>query len=120
MRAVHYLVFLLIFIPTFILIGCGGSSVKFAPTPNGSFNNSRLKGSYAFSFTGTNQFGFLSVAGSLQADGTGNITAGIEDVNSGGGVFTSVPLAGNYSVSADGRGTATLASSVATISLDFV
>jgi hypothetical protein len=120
MRAVHSLALLLILIPTFILAGCGGSGVKFAPKPTGSFNNSSLRGSYAFSFTGTNQFGFLSVAGSLQADGNGNFTAGVEDVNSGGGVFTNVPVAGNYTVRADGRGTATLASSVATITLEFV
>jgi hypothetical protein len=120
MRAVHYLVLLLILIPTLILAGCGGSGVKFAPRPNGSFNNSSLRGSYAFSFTGVNQFGFLSVAGSLQADGNGNFTSGVEDVNSGNGVFTNISVAGNYTVGADGRGTATLASSVATISLDFV
>ena len=120
MRAVHYLASLLILFPTLILAGCGGSGVKFAPTPNGSFNNSSLKGSYAFSFTGTNQFGFLTVAGTLQADGNGNFTSGVEDVNSGGGVFTSIPVVGNYNVGADGRGTATLASSVANISLDFV
>lgn len=120
MRAVHYLALILILLPALILSGCGGSGVKFAPTPNGSFNNSSLKGNYAFSLIGTNQFGFLAVAGSFQADGNGNISAGIEDVNSGGGVFTSIPVAGNYTIGADGRGTATLASSVANISLAFV
>jgi hypothetical protein len=120
MRAVHYFALLLILLPTLILAGCGGSGVKFAPNPNGSFSNSSLKGNYAFSFTGTNQFGFLTVAGTLQADGNGNFTSGVEDVNSGGGVFTNVPVVGNYNVGADGRGTATLASSVANISLDFV
>src|SRR5215510_14119481 len=77
MRAVHSFALLLILIPTFILAGCGGSGVKFAPKPTGSFNNSSLRGSYAFSFTGANQFGLLSVAGSLQADGNGNFTAGV-------------------------------------------
>jgi hypothetical protein len=120
MRAVHCLVLCLIVLPTLILSGCGGSGVKFAPTPTGSFNNSSLKGNYAFSLMGTNQFGFLAAAGSFQADGNGNITAGLEDVNSGGGVFTSTPLVGNYTVGADGRGTATLVSSVANISLAFV
>ena len=120
MRAVHYLALSLILLPVLILSGCGGSGVKFAPTPNGSFNNSSLKGNYAFSLIGTNQFGFLAVAGSFQADGNGNITGGIEDVNSGGGVFTSIPVSGNYTVGGDGRGTATLASSVASISFAFV
>ena len=120
MRAVHYFALLFILIPAVILSGCGGSGMKFAPTPTGSFNNSSLNGRYAFSFTGSNQFGFVSVAGSLQADGNGNFNSGVEDVNSGNGVFTSIPVAGNYTIRADGRGTANLASSVASITLEFV
>lgn len=105
-----------------ILAGCGGgsSSAQLAPPPTGSFTNASLSGMYAFSVTGTNQNGFLTVAGSLQADGSGNITSGVEDVNSGAGVFTNVPISGTYSVSADGRGLATLNSSVALITIDFV
>jgi hypothetical protein len=68
-----------------------------------------------------NQNGPLAVAGSLQADGSGNITSGVEDVNNSlAGVFTNVPLSGTYTVSADGRGLATLNSSVAVITIDFV
>jgi hypothetical protein len=105
------------------LAGCGGSGsgfTKLAPAPTGSFSNAALNGTYAFSATGTNTFGFFAVAGSLQADGNGHITAGLEDVNSGNGVFTNVPVSGSYSVGADGRGVATLVSSISVIDLDFV
>ena len=100
------------------LAGCGGA--VFAPPPVGTFSNASLKGAYAFAFTGTNSFGFFSIAGSLQADGNGNITAGVEDVNSASGVFTNVAITGNYSVGADGRGTATLNSSLNPVNIDFV
>lgn len=100
------------------LAGCGGA--VFAPPPVGTFSNASLKGAYAFAFTGTNTFGFFSIAGSLQADGNGNITAGVEDVNSASGVFTNVAITGNYSVGADGRGTATLNSSLNPVNIDFV
>jgi len=105
-----------------VLAGCGsgGSSPKFALPPTGSFTNASLSGTYAFSVSGSNQAGFLALAGSLQADGNGNITSGVEDVNSGTGVFSNVPLSGTYSVSADGRGLATLNSNAGNFTIDFV
>ncbi len=112
----------IVFIILFALAGCGGgSSSGLAPTPTGSYTNANLSGAYAFSVSGTNQNGFLTVAGSLQADGNGNITSGVEDINNGAaGVFTNVPVTGTYAVSADGRGLATLNSSAAVITIDFV
>src|SRR2546423_14617507 len=101
MRAIHYLALLLILLPTLMISGCGGSGVKFAPPPNGSFNNSSLKGKYAFSLTGTNQFGFLAAGGSLQADGKRNITAGAEEVHNGGRVVTNISVVGNNTNGAD-------------------
>ncbi len=104
------------------LISCGGGSASPTTVRNvtGSFTNADLNGTYAFALTGTNSFGFFTAAGTLQADGKGNIASGIEDFNSGSGVFTNVALTGTYNVGADGRGTATLNSSVNTITLDFV
>jgi hypothetical protein len=105
------------------LTGCGGSSsANLAPTPTGSFTNANLSGSYAFAVTGTNTNGFFSVAGSIQADGNGNITSGREDVNSvGTGPLPNVLITGGtYSVSADGRGRATVNSSLGAIDFDFV
>ncbi len=62
-----------------------------------------LNGLYAFSFKGYNSYGLLIEAGSLKADGKGNITSGEEDVNSGAGVFNAVTFTGTYTVGTDGR-----------------
>jgi len=67
-----------------------------------------LKGQYAFSFNGTDTLGTLMEAGYVTADGKGNITGGNEDVNSGAGIFTNVPLTGTYTVGQDGRASLTL------------
>ena len=86
----------------------------------GPFSASSLSGMYALSLTGVNSFGFFAYAASFQADGHGNIVSGVEDLNSGSGVFTNVPLNGTYTVGADGRGVATINSAAAVITLDFV
>lgn len=104
-----------------VLIGCGtGGGTRFALPPSGSFTNASLSGTYAFSVSGTNQFGFIAIAGSVQADGNGNLSSGILDVNNSGSVATSVPVNGTYNISADGRGLATLNTSIATFTIDFV
>jgi hypothetical protein len=77
-----------------------------------AFSNKSLNGRYAFSFSGQNSSGFLAEAGSFIADGNGNLTSGIEDVNSGGGIFQNVSFTGTYSIGADGRGSASLQTSV--------
>ncbi len=75
-----------------------------AATNNGAFN-----GPYAFSFNGYNQGKPLFMAGSFIADGNGNITSGVLDLNSGsaspqfGYSFT-----GSYTITADGLGTMVL------------
>ncbi len=68
-----------------------------------------LYGQYAFLFQGTvpQESGgsqALAAAGSFTADGQGNITAGIEDVNSGSGSFTKVAVKGTYSIDSAGNG----------------
>lgn len=102
------------------LAGCGGASTALAPPPSGGFSNASLQGSYAFAFSGNNNFGFFSMAGSLQADGKGNITGGSLDVSSGSGVFPNLAITGTYAVSADGRGIATLSSPLNPITIAFV
>lgn len=48
--------------------------------------------------------GFRAVAGSFVADGNGNITSGVEDVESFlTGVSVQIPITGTYVVGADGR-----------------
>src|SRR3989475_5668247 len=91
------------------IAACGGSG-SFTPPPppgNGPFSNASLSGSYAFTMTGNDANGFFFMrAGSLVADGKGNFT-GIEDVNSGKGLFTAIAFNGPYTVGGDGRGTMT-------------
>lgn len=84
------------------------------------FSNATLSGQYAFSFTGVDTNGFFFVAGSFTADGNGNLTNGIEDLNDRTGVFTNVSFTGAYSIVADGRGSATFTSSSGTANLRFV
>src|SRR5215831_17965682 len=104
------------------LTGCGGfgGDNGGAPPINGPFSNSSLNGTYAFSFTGVNQFGFLAVAGSFQANGSGTITGGTVDVNSGNGIFTNQSLTGTYNVHNNGQGTATLVANAGTFDINFV
>ena len=117
----HGLVPLLVLGCLAALTGCGGSSNVFSPPPPpGQFSNASLNGTYAFSFSGTNTSGFFSIAGSLQADGNGHITAGVEDVDSVAGVFPNLAITGTYSITGDGRGTATLISSLNPINIAFV
>jgi len=76
-------------------------------------NEAVLNGQYAFSLSGFNGSGFLSVVGSFTADGAGNITAGEADTNGvlgaqAGGIITT-NSASSYHVGSDNRGCATLA-----------
>src|SRR5579859_434841 len=108
-----------------MIAGCGGSN-QLASPPKGNFTNANLSGTYAFAVTGTNSGGFFTLAGSLQANGSGTITGGVEDINSPGTgvVLTNVGVTGTYTVRADGRTTATLipaaGSGLNNITLDFV
>lgn len=78
--------------------------------------NVLFKGSYAFLVRGYDVNGSpASMAGSVTADGNGNITAGDLDINNGGGITAiPTPITGNYSIdlSFNGviRGTFTLTS----------
>jgi len=69
-------------------------------------NTSVLSGTYAFSVSGF-QVGAWAAAyvGSFVADGNGNITSGIVDINSANGSPHNIPLTGTYSVNATGIGT---------------
>jgi hypothetical protein len=103
-----------------IVAGCGGGSKLTFPTPQGTFTNANLNGSFAFSYIGSDPGGFLAVAGSFVADGAGHITSGTQDINSGAGISTNVASSGTYLVRSDGRGTITLNSPAGNSTLDFV
>lgn len=96
----------------------GTSVVGPPPPPVGNFSNANLKGQYAFSMSGTElclQAGsFFARAGTFTADGNGNITGGLEDINVCNGVGTLQFTGGKYSISSDGRGTLSLTNSTGT------
>jgi hypothetical protein len=95
-----------------------GNGVVNPPPPVGKYGLSSLKGQYAFmtngeSFTGGTSATPLSRVGSFTADGAGNITGGVEDVNAAGVTNLAIQISGGtYTVNADGRGTLTLNLSV--------
>ena len=76
------------------------------------FGNASLNGSYVFLATqGDNSSGngFAFRGGTFQADGAGNIMAGVSDSNSSAAVpSANVAFTGTYSVAVDGRGTLTM------------
>jgi hypothetical protein len=75
---------------------------------SGTKNNSLLSGSYAYFFQGYDTGGTVAIAGTFTADGNGNITSGLEDINRTSGIILGVPLSGTYSIGlngSDGRGT---------------
>ena len=78
----------------------------------GAGNEAVLNGPYAFLIRGaaaTN--GYNAMVGSFTADGSGNITGGLEDINRSTGVLTGLTLTGSYSVGPDNRGCLTLTNS---------
>ena len=72
-------------------------------------NNAELNGQYAFSFNGFGvppQFSNqpASIVGSFTADGAGNLTGGLEDINGGTVVTASQAFVGTYEIYSDNRG----------------
>jgi hypothetical protein len=106
-----------------VLAGCSNNSVSATPPPSGSFSNSSLSGTYVFSAQGSDSSGvFFGLAGTLAANGSGGITGGTFDLNDPSvGVAPGTAISGgSYRITSDGRGTATLNTSLGTIGLDFV
>lgn len=62
--------------------------------------NTLVNGNYAFLLRGYDDTGSpMAMAGSVTADGNGNITAGELDINNGGGItHVPAPVTGNYTV----------------------
>lgn len=91
---------------------CGGGTNVVPPPPMGGFSAANLSGTYAFSMSGEDVNGFpIFRIGSFQADGKGNITGAVEDVNDDGSIsafqFTPAPTS-VYTVDANGKGILTL------------
>jgi hypothetical protein len=87
----------------------------------GSFSNASLKGQYAYTMSGEDLNGaFIARVGSFFADGNGNITKALEDVND----LSSIPsvntisfTGGSYAIQPNGRGTLTLSNPVSSLQL---
>lgn len=92
----------------------GVAVVTIAPT-----NNSKLNGQYAFLFRGFDEFGAYQAAGTFKADGQGNITFGLEDVNFTLGPATDVSFNGTYQVTGDNRGAMQITSQLGTFTYAF-
>lgn len=87
----------------------GTAAITVAPS-----NNGLLSGQYAFLFRGFDASGSYQAAGTFTADGNGNLTNGVEDINCGAGTMdpqcSAGPVigqtfSGSYTVNADRRGT---------------
>lgn len=80
-------------------------------------NNAELNGQYAFAFQGSDGSATFppvrpaSIVGSFTADGAGNLTGGLEDLNGSGGVTASQAFVGTYKIYSDNRGIMTLKTS---------
>ena len=85
-----------------------------------AFSNSALSGNFSFSLSGLGFSGDTgSSAGRFTLDGMGGISAGVEDTNDFGSIYTNVPFTGTYNVGLNGRGTATLIEPSATLQFSF-
>ena len=67
--------------------------------------NSQLKGTYAFLVSGFGAGGQYAIAGSLVADGGGNITSGVIDDPINALLGSALPGAGTYQINSNGLGT---------------
>jgi len=99
--------FLALITVCFSLAACGGNNSVPPPPPSGGFTLASLKGQYAFSMNGVDTGGaYIARIGSFNADGAGNIIAGLEDVlplTTGQASLVSF-TGGNYQIQSNGRG----------------
>jgi hypothetical protein len=80
------------------------------------FSAATLSGQYTFAYTGDDAGGFLAVAGSFTVNGSGQITGGVEDVNSAAsGVLENPISGGSLAVGPDGRAIATVTTGLGTV-----
>jgi hypothetical protein len=97
-----------------LVVGCGGSSSSGptpppTPPPTTGFTTASLTGQYALEMSGTDLNGsFIGRVCSFTADGAGNITSAVEDVNDAGSFNIVQFTGGTYTMGGDGRGVLTL------------
>jgi hypothetical protein len=95
----------------------GSATIKITPS-----NNALLNGRYAFLFNGFDSGGQMTLAGSFNANGAGNITGGVEDINRTAFTTGAAPLSftGTYVIGTDNKGQMTLTSSQGSATFHFV
>lgn len=89
---------------------CGGSGNNPLPPVNGNFSNASLSGQYTYSISGnqllsngSGSSAYYVESGVFTADGSGNITAGIDDFAQNGSIGQN-NITGVYSINKDGSG----------------
>jgi hypothetical protein len=99
-----------------------GTTVTATTTVSITYSGPTLNGSFAFSYTGNDNSGFLAAAGSFVSNGAGGIVGGIEDISSFARGVTQAQIlsTSTYIVNSDGRGTISLNTSQGTQTLAFV
>jgi hypothetical protein len=95
----------------------GSATITITPADNALMN-----GRFAFVFNGFDSDGQLAMAGSFNADGAGNITGGIEDINRTASTTGASPLSftGTYVIGTNNKGQMTLTSSKGSATFHFV
>src|SRR6202035_4236729 len=90
--------------------GSATVTILFSNASLNSFANAANPQPYAVAYSGQDQSGFFSVAGSFIADGNGNITGRTEDMigGSSNGPMSTAIQASTYTVGPDGRTTANI------------
>jgi hypothetical protein len=84
------------------------------------FSNGTLNGKYAFTLSGQVAGVSYVAAGSISFDGSGAITGGTIDINSGGVASTvTINAGGTYHVGTDGRGNATFTTSPGSVTVNW-
>ena len=102
--------------------GGGGSTPQPPPPSGGPYSVASLNGTYAFVLSGQDGGGFFTRAGSFVANGSGAITGGVQDWNSGfipGATELSI-TGGSYTLNSNGKGTLSLIDSAETIQVSIV
>jgi hypothetical protein len=103
--------------------GGNGITANPAPTPpSGPYSNATLNGTYAFEMSGQDGAGAFARIGSFTANGSGGITAGLEDINSGtlNGETMLAFTSGTYTIQSNGKGTLMLTDSTGTLGFSIV
>jgi hypothetical protein len=114
MPSVNRLFSLLVVSSLAVLAACGsgGSHTNPTPPPTGGFTPASLNGTYVFSTSGVDASGnSLVMVGTFAANGSGGITGGTVDMSDPAFSPATVKVSitgGKYSLTADGRGQASL------------